>query len=122
MYIVLINYSTKKEVYKYRNITYIVLLNKGATITSQSIETAIAKIKNIVASLNTLSNIDAKIKNSLKFLTDIKLKLTNNYILKAYLDCSKLLKKLSNYTYFIVKVMTINFIFKKKKFFYYYST
>ena len=42
---------------------HIILLNKKATFTLESIKKVIAKIKKIVATLSTLSNIDIEVKN-----------------------------------------------------------
>ena len=88
----------------------IILLYKRVTFTLKSIKKAIAKIKKIAASPSTPSNIDVEVKDLIKFLGDIKLKLTTINILIAYLDTTRLLKKLSNYTYFIVKAITISLL------------
>lgn len=88
----------------------IILLYKRVTFTLKSIKKAIAKIKKIAAFPSTLSNIDVEVKDLIKFLGDIKLKLTTINILIAYLDTTRLLKKLSNYTYFIVKAITISLL------------
>lgn len=88
----------------------IILLYKRVTFTLKSIKKAIAKIKKIAAFPSTLSNIDVEVKDLIKFLGDIKLKLTTINIIIAYLDTTRLLKKLSNYTYFIVKAITISLL------------
>lgn len=84
----------------------IMLSNKRATFTPESVKEAVAEIKKTAASPSTPSDVDVEVEDLIKSLGDMKLELATIDMLMAHPDTARLLKKPSNYAYFIAKATT----------------
>ncbi|RAQ98663.1 putative gag-pol poly protein [Stemphylium lycopersici] len=87
----------------------IMLSNRKATFTPESVKEAVAEIKKTAATPSTPSDVDIEVEDLIQSLGDMKLELATIDMLMAHPETSRLLKKPSNYAYFIAKATTASF-------------